>query len=1467
MPTLTVTDESGDAEHGDYAAQQHDHVQDATDAFGQLNLDHEQHDSVHADGYAPEAEHQQGAYDAQNAGSAASGEAQGSSWNAYGEEDQPSSTTSYDPYAPPAAHQGYDSYNAYGVEHPSANERDPASLYDAEGGNNTGGDEQPFAAHHAFGEEDHDARTPLASRGETGSWLDPNSESANEGASDAYSPMAGSNDPYAPSVTGAAVPDSSYSPYGPPAAQDPAADPYAAPPSQTHAHQFKDPEAEDPYAAGGYQRDLPQESGYFDPQQRASSPQQYPYGNTHGLPPSPYDPHDQYGSNAAGADQGAQSVASETRSQAASDTSADMLQTMRSATIPIASFGIGGKLVSYFPTSRGTAGASGDAKASANDANVYGSYSYNASSYPTTVDIRAMSSLVPSSAYASAFDPLTFPGPVFEGAAGTTALSRATGASSAQKTKKAALIKHLDERVQELSAGVGYLRRRPSFSGPTAGSNRGAPEQDAELDARRTEDKILLLRLLKLLVENDGQTSSAAFEQGVRSLIVAADAPDSATSSGFAMSVAGESPTEEADGSVVTSHELRTGFLQKLQGMLLRGDRRQAVEYAVAHKMWAHAMTIASCVDKECWKQVVSDFIEQEVGAAETSLSGQGRGDLQGLKVAYNVFSGQDPVSIFDLFRTKTQLAPAGGLQAPAADAGAASASLPSWKESAAIVASHRSPSDSAALTAIGDGLCTRGLLEAAHFCYLLSPQTSPMGGADTTGVRFTLLGQTNPKASAAFVQDLDGILLTEVLEFAQGLVPAVKGQEPFAGIAHLQAYKLVHAHQLADLGEVGRAQKYCEAIAQCLKQTRQSPYLHPTLLSQSKQLSDRLLGAPQAGAGGNWMTRKMQRPTLDGVWGALEGRFTKFIAGEDGATEGESPNKNSKGSVSSSVGPFSHYSAITPDAASGGMTRQQSFTELHAGSPSGPSSRAGSAMDFRNATKRAASPKHRASSALSMRPLHQDAYGDWPQQRPSFNGNGGHESGSNYDRDSVRSSSEAPRHAYGYGANLHAGQGFGHGQQTSEFSTASSTYGGGAETSFTSETTPWPGHGGAGGREAESSGRPSTDAARPSGGSEAGYGGGYGDYSGYGGYGGGSGYGGYGGSQAEEGGGEEGGDTSGYSAPGQAPFYGYDPHGAQKPEFVSNVDGAGALEDGDGFVSPFDALSSNSRTPQPQANQYAPSSYSRNQQAAEEDLDDDDDLGLGNSSRRNKASGATERDGDAGSAGGDVSRQESVSSATSGAAGKEDGSNDGASAASEEKRQELKSSASWFGRLWGRSSSTDSAAQQAQAKAKKAHLGEETSFVYDKELKRWVNKKVGESAGAASTPPPPPPPARAQTASPASQPDRSAGASSAPPMRGPPSGSFTMGRATPPISEGRDEGSSGLAPSRGPPGMGSLTRARSNLADHSMPPASQPPMGARGSGSSTPAGLASPPAPPPGGSRTGTVKKRPIKSRYVVVD
>ena len=45
-----------------------------------------------------------------------------------------------------------------------------------------------------------------------------------------------------------------------------------------------------------------------------------------------------------------------------------------------------------------------------------------------------------------------------------------------------------------------------------------------------------------------------------------------------------------------------------------------------------------------------------------------------------------------------------------------------------------------------------------------------------------------------------------------------------------------------------------------------------------------------------------------------------------------------------------------------------------------------------------------------------------------------------------------------------------------------------------------------------------------------------------------------------------------------------------------------------------------------------------------------------------------------------------------------------------------IQQSSSWFSRWWSKEGSSGPV---------KATLGEESSFVYDKELKRWVNKKV----------------------------------------------------------------------------------------------------------------------------------------------
>jgi hypothetical protein len=70
------------------------------------------------------------------------------------------------------------------------------------------------------------------------------------------------------------------------------------------------------------------------------------------------------------------------------------------------------------------------------------------------------------------------------------------------------------------------------------------------------------------------------------------------------------------------------------------------------------------------------------------------------------------------------------------------------------------------------------------------------------------LVGSDNPLAQPLFHKDSDAVLFTEVLEFALSLVPTVKGQESFAGLPHLQAYRLIRATQLAEMGHVVSANR-----------------------------------------------------------------------------------------------------------------------------------------------------------------------------------------------------------------------------------------------------------------------------------------------------------------------------------------------------------------------------------------------------------------------------------------------------------------------------------------------------------------------------------------------------------------------------------------------------------------------------------------------------------------------------------
>jgi hypothetical protein len=100
------------------------------------------------------------------------------------------------------------------------------------------------------------------------------------------------------------------------------------------------------------------------------------------------------------------------------------------------------------------------------------------------------------------------------------------------------------------------------------------------------------------------------------------------------------------------------------------------------------------------------------------------------------------------------------------------------------------------------------------------------------------------------------------------------------------------------------------------------------------------------------------------------------------------------------------------------------------------------------------------------------------------------------------------------------------------------------------------------------------------------------------------------------------------------------------------------------------------------------------------------------------------------------------------------------------------------FGGWFGKKSEPGTPGEPAPAKAIRAKLGEESSFVYDPDLKRWVNKKPGAENVEVKKATPPPPrsvsgqlSARGTPPPPSATPPPMAGRSSVPPPMGSPGG------------------------------------------------------------------------------------------------
>lgn len=130
------------------------------------------------------------------------------------------------------------------------------------------------------------------------------------------------------------------------------------------------------------------------------------------------------------------------------------------------------------------------------------------------------------------------------------------------------------------------------------------------------------------------------------------------------------------------------------------------------------------------------------------------------------------------------------------------------------------------------------------------------------------------PKSLSNLHLSFSDMVVEEIYEYillSSGNVPPNFAQ----GFAHLIPVKIHHASYLADIGSFMEAKRYVDTT-QVLINSKQF-FCEPATIVAQNALNGRLA---QVGTG--WLSSKLSRPQLDRVWTTLDKSFNKFVSGED---------------------------------------------------------------------------------------------------------------------------------------------------------------------------------------------------------------------------------------------------------------------------------------------------------------------------------------------------------------------------------------------------------------------------------------------------------------------------------------------------------------------------------------------------------------------------------------------------------
>ncbi|GAV27577.1 hypothetical protein PMKS-001045 [Pichia membranifaciens] len=260
--------------------------------------------------------------------------------------------------------------------------------------------------------------------------------------------------------------------------------------------------------------------------------------------------------------------------------------------------------------------------------------------------------------------------------------------------------------------------------------------------------------------------------------------------------------------------------------MLEVGDKKSALEFAVAEGDWAMALLISNLMGPIAFDQTIKLY-------ATTHF----QSDSMGQDLSFFVQSkSQGGFSVEQLKGKENWL-------------------VENYKIVVPFVMMDN-PQYGKILSGIGEALMKAGYTAYGKLSYILS------------GLPLI------PKSLSQLPSSIYGMIIEEIYAFA--LLSTGNVPPNFAsGFPHMIPLKIRHGGYLADIGCSVEAKRYCDSTQASI--TSKLFFCEPVTLLAQNNLCDRL---SQVGSG--WLSSKLSRPQLDRVWTTLDKSFNKFVSGED---------------------------------------------------------------------------------------------------------------------------------------------------------------------------------------------------------------------------------------------------------------------------------------------------------------------------------------------------------------------------------------------------------------------------------------------------------------------------------------------------------------------------------------------------------------------------------------------------------